>query len=307
MIEKRSLRQKIIRALKKQGFKINPHVRPAGSSKRTYRRVQRLARLEQLAKHKSFLSRNLNAIKDFCRDGTEITPDKIQLELREVKAGSFEEIMFRWWNFIWWSIPYQRAYGRQIRFLLWDKTHDSPFGLIGLQSPPLKMAVRDKFLGIPNKDLDIWANRAMHAQRLGALPPYNELLGGKMVALSLTCNTIRRAYQNKYKDYISIINERQIDPHLLFITTTSAFGKSSIYNRLKYNGQLVGECLGFTKGTGSFHIPEKLYVEILQFLEAKGIDTTRHYGHGPSRKIKLISQGLRQLVLREYEFHGIKR
>jgi len=303
----RKLRERIIQVLKEQGFKINPHVSPKGRSKTTYRRIQQKARFEQLSLHKNFLVDSIKKVKNYCRDGSEIIPKRISLELKEVQSGSFEEILFRWWNLIWWSIPFQRSYGRQMRFLLWDTTHDAPFGLICLQSPVLKMAVRDKWLGLPNDELDIWVNRSMNAQRVGALPPYNELLGGKMVALTLSCNEIRENYRRKYKNYISIIKGRKLKPDLLFITTTSAFGRSSLYNRLKYNGEIVAECLGFTQGSGSFHIPEELYVEILKFLASKGIDVTRGYGHGPSRKLRLISLGLHYLGLPSFEYHGIKR
>ncbi len=303
----RKLRVRIIQVLKEQGFKINPHVSPRGCSKTTYRRIQQKARLEQLTLHKNFLVDSITKVKDYCRDGSEIDPQKISLELREVQSGSFEEILFRWWNLIWWSIPFQRSYGRQMRFLLWDTTHNAPFGLICLQSPVLKMAVRDRWLELPKEDLDIWVNKSMHAQRVGALPPYNELLGGKMVALALTCNEIREAYRKKYKNAVTILEKRKFKPELLFITTTSAFGKSSIYSRLKYNGEIVAMSLGYTQGSGTFHIPEGLYQEILDFLSQKGIDTNRGYGHGPSRKLKLISLGLKYLGLSNYEYHGIKR
>jgi len=301
------LREKIIDVLRDQGFKINPHVRPAGCSKRTYRRIQSKARLEQLALHKKFLQEKLSKVKNYCRDGRDIDPDKISVELREVLSGSLEEILFRWWNLVWWSIPYQRSYGRQMRFILWDAAHDMPFGLILLQSPVLKMSVRDKYLEIPKEELDLWVNRSMHAQRVGALPPYNEILGGKMVALALTANEIREVYERKYNSYKSILKERIIEPDLLFITTTSAFGRSSLYNRLKYNGEIVAESLGYTKGSGTFHIPEELYLEILEFLSKKGIDVSRGYGHGPSRKLKLISLALKYLNLPKFEYHGIQR
>lgn len=303
----KELRKKIIQVLKEQGFKINPHVRPAGCSKRTYRQIQSHARLKQLALHKRFLQENLIKAKNYCRDGKDIDPYKISLELREVSSGSLEEILFRWWNLVWWSIPYQRSYGRQMRFLLWDATHDMPFGLILLQSPVLKMGVRDKYLEIPKEELDFWVNKSMHAQRVGSLPPYNELLGGKMVALALTANEIRETYKRKYNSSKTIIKGRFIEPELLFITTTSAFGKSSLYNRLKYNGELVAESLGYTKGSGTFHIPEELYLEILEFLAKKGIDTSRGYGYGPSRKLKLISLAFRYLHLPKFEYHGIHR
>lgn len=307
MYKQKILRKKIISVLEEQGFKINPHVKPFGSSKGTLRQIQKKARLEQISYHKKFLKEYFSLAKTYCRDGKDITPQDIELQLREVKSDSFEEILFRWWNFIWWSIPYQRSYGRQMRFVLWDKTHDASFGLISLKSPVLKMSVRDNSLGIPKDELDIWVNRSMSAQRVGALPPYNELLGGKMVALALTSNEIKEAYREKYKDYISIIKGRKLKPDLLFITTTSAFGKSSLYNRLKYNDETVAECLGYTKGSGTFHIPEELYMELLDFLKDKGVDVNRGYGCGPSRKLKLISVSLKYLGLSKFEYHGIKR
>ncbi len=303
----RKLRERIIQVLKEQGFKINPHVRPAGYSKTTYRQIQQKARFEQLSLHRNFLVDSFKKVKNYCRDGSEIIPERISLELREVQSGSFEEILFRWWNLMWWSIPFQRSYGRQMRFLLWDTAHDAPFGLICLQSPVLKISVRDNYLDIPKDELDIWINKSMNAQRVGALPPYNELLGGKMVALTLTCNEIRYAYRRKYENAITILQNRKLKPELLFITTTSAFGKSSMYNRLKYNEEIVAMSLGYTQGSGTFHIPEELYQEILDFLSQKGIDVARGYGHGPSRKLKLISLGLKYLGLSSYEYHGIKR
>jgi len=303
----RRLRKKIVQALGEQGFKINPHVRPIEHSKIGYRQIQQKAKLEQLSLHKNFLMESTEKVREYCRDGSEITPEDISLELREVQPDSLEEILFRWWNLIWWSIPYQRSYGRQMRFILWDTTHNAPFGLIGLQSSVLKMSVRDSYLGMPKDELDIWINKSMTAQRVGALPPYNELLGGKMVALVLTCNEIRDAYRRKYQNSVSIIKGRKLEPDLLFIVTTGAFGKSSLYNRLKYHGEVVVECLGYTQGSGSFHIPEKLYEEILELLKNRGVDVSRGYGHGPSRKLKLISLGLKYLELPNFEYHGIKR
>lgn len=307
VINEEVLREKIINVLEQQGFKINPHVRPWESNKEAYKAVQQRSRFEQISHHKEFLQECFEHAKVYCRDGRDIVPKEIKLELREVKTDSFEEILFRWWNLIWWSIPYQRSYGRQMRFLLWDSIHDTPFGLIGLQSPVLKMSVRDNALEIPKDELDIWVNKSMNAQRVGALPPYNELLGGKMVALTLTSNEIRDTYKRKYERYTTLIKRRQLEPVLLFVTTTSAFGKSSLYKRLKYKNEVVAECLGYTQGSGSFHISEELYKEILKFLVDKGIDVTRGYGHGPSRKLKLLSVGLRYLGLPSFEFHGIER
>jgi len=305
---KQELRNKILKILEEQGFKISDKcIKPADSSKLAYHNIHTISKFEKTSQHKKFIQSYLNKAKKYCRDGRNIDPAKISLELREVQPRSFEENLFKWWNLVWWSIPYQHPYGRQMRFFLWDTAHDAPFGLIYLQSPILRMSVRDKALGIPKEELDLWINKSMYAQRVGALPPYNDLLGGKMVALALSSNEIRDVYKKKYALYRTLIKKRIIDSNLLFITTTSAFGKSSLYNRLKYKGEVVAERLGYTKGSGSFHIPDDIYQKILELLSCNGVDITRGFGHGPSKKLRFISRGLSYLGLSKYAYHGVKR
>ena len=198
-----------------------------------------------------------------------------------------------------------------MRFILWDEYHDAPFGLIGLQSPPLASSVRDNYLGLNNGNREYWINQSMYGQRIGALPPYNELLGGKMVALALISNEIRKAYEKKYKNRKTLLKKREIPNRLLFITTTSAYGRSSVYERIKYKGEKVSIFLGFTSGAGTFHLPQELYEELLLFLQQEGINTKRGYGTGPSRKLKLVDLGFKKLGLKNltgsYVFHNIKR
>lgn len=290
-----------------QGFLINPHVHPDGDTKEVYKSVQEKARLERIKEHKEFLVKHVNEVKKFLRNGGDINPEKIELKLHEIKPDSLEENLFRWWNLIWWSIPYERSYGRRMRFLLWDVTHDAPFGLIGFHSPPLRVAIRDNALGISKEMRDWWVNMSLSAQRVGALPPYNELLGGKMVALSLTANEVRETYRERYKNRLSTIRGRYLPANLLFVTTTGAFGKSSLYNRLKYEEQSVVEFLGYSRGSGAFHILETLYKEILEFLRNEGINVERGYGHGSSRKRQLLNIAFRLVGLSSFEYHGIER
>ncbi|HOM39376.1 MAG TPA: DUF4338 domain-containing protein [Bacteroidales bacterium] len=306
-MHREELKNRLIDALKAQGFKINPHVQPTTQNKFTYRYLQQTSRLEQISFHKKFLKANAKKVKEFLLNINNFNPHNIDLELREVKPDSIEELIFKWWNLVWWSVPYQRAYGRQMRFVLWDIGHNAPFGFIGLQSPVLKMAVRDNYLNIPKDELDLWVNKSMQAQRLGALPPYNYLIGGKMTALAMTSNELRKCYREKYKNYKTEIQGRIIEPELLFITTTSAFGKSSIYNRLKYKNQPVAKSLGYTKGAGSFHIPENLYKEIREFLKDNGVNVSTTFGNGPSRKIKLLYTAFRLLKVPDYSYHNLKR
>lgn len=304
-----SLRNDLKESLRQQGFIVNGDDKLAltTKTKEEMRNIQIAAKEGITKEHKDFITRKAKLAKQYSLNGNDIDPERIRLEIRLVQPGSQDELLFRWWNLTWWSMPYQRPYGRQIRFIIWDIVHNAPFGLISLQSPILKQAVRDKSLEIPNETLDYWVNRSMYAQRVGALPPYNELIGGKMVALSLISNEIRTAYHEKYYKRKTIMAERNIEPELLFITTTSAFGKSSIYNRLKYNQDIVAEKLGYTEGYGSFQIPDELYERLLVYLTDIGENAERGYGNGPSRKLKLINLACRKLGLANYSYHGIKR
>ena len=303
------LRIDLQESLRKQGFIIHQQEKLVISSntKEEIKKIQLTAKNEITNEYRKFVLNNVKKISQNLISGSSINPQNISLEIRQVLSGTLDEVLFRWWNLTWWSMPYQRPYGRQMRFLIWDTTHNAPFGLISLQSPILKQAVRDKNLEIPSKNLDYWVNRSMYAQRVGALPPYNELLGGKLVALSLISNEIRDAYQCKYYDKTSIMAERKIESELLFITTTSAFGRSSMYNKLKYRDDVVAEKLGYTEGYGSFQISDDLYERLIDYLESIGENIARGYGNGPSRKLKLIQLACRKLGLANYTYHGIKR
>jgi intein-encoded DNA endonuclease-like protein len=94
-MKKHEILKRIMSVLEEQGFKINPHVRPRGESKVTFKQIQQKARLEQISYHNRFLKKYFDLAKSYCRDGKDINPDNIELELLEVKSDSLEEILFR--------------------------------------------------------------------------------------------------------------------------------------------------------------------------------------------------------------------
>lgn len=306
-IDEGVLRNKIVESLKSQGFAINPHLRPKNDEKDTLKRIHEQKRKEQLRLHKNFLIKNVEEIKKYSTSGKELEPENIDLELIEVKPSSFYSKLFFWWNLVWWSIPYDKPIGRQMRFILWDNYHNAPFGLFSLQSPPLRSSVRDNFLGLDSKNVEHWINQSLYGQRIGALPPYNELLGGKMVAMSLTSNEVRDSYAKKYQNKKTILQKQILPNRLLFLTTTSAYGKSSVYERIKYKNEMVSQFIGFTAGSGTFQLPEDLYRACLEYLEQNNINIERGYGTGPSRKMKLTATAFRHLGIPEYSYHNIRR
>lgn len=304
-----NLKNNITTILKKQGYIVKPDgifvLKNDGREEK--RKAHKFAKAERVKKNEQFLRDKIPFIKEHIIDGSNLDISKIDPEIIEVKSGSKEEDFFRWWNIIWWSLPYEHAYGRQMRFVVWDKYHNAPIGLIGLQSPILSWNARDKYLGIKPEERDFWVNQSLNAQRVGALPPYNEIRGGKLIALLMTADIIRKKFQKKYRDQKTLILGRKLPSNLLFITTTGAYGKSSVYNRLKFREEKVSEFVGYTQGSGTFHIPNALYEDLVLYLKKRGFDTERGFGNGPSRKLRLIDQALQLLGFASGITHGIKR
>ena len=302
------LRGKIIRLLTKSGFDVQRQIAPQDHTKHTYRAIQAAAKRDQMTDHHKFLMRFANKARDYCINGSDIDPDRIRPELRPVgPGGSFESNMMLWWNLVWWSMPYQASYGRRIRYMIWDAHHDAPIGMFILQSPLLRLKARDDCLNIGGPDACVMVNQSMSAQRVGAIPPYNQLIGGKMAALAMTANEVRDHYAQKYDGVRTIIENRILEPRLLFITTTGAFGKSSMYDRLKYRGESVAEPVGSTAGNGSFHVPDCIAREVYAMLRMNGVDTAAGFGHGSSRKMRLLSVGFKRLGLDGFTNHGLRR
>lgn len=102
----------------------------------------------------------------------------------------------------------------------------------------------------------------------GAIPPYNEILGGKLVALLATSPQVVHDYKERYADKASEIASRLKGKpvcrpaDLVYVGTTSLYYVgSSQYNRLKIPGSvfdtdfdIVWKRLGMTIGFGTMHI-----------------------------------------------------
>lgn len=302
------LKKDVRNILKRQGYLVRTNGFILRNQElETKRQVHDIAKIERISHYADFIQKKSKVIEKYLIDGDKIDIQKIQPRIVEVKENSEMETIFRWWNLVWWSLPHEKAYGRQMRFVVWDDYHNAPIGLIGLQSPILSWEVRDKYLGIGSEKRDFWVNQSLSAQRLGALPPYNYILGGKLVALLLTSDIIRKKFNLKYKNQKTLMKGRILPANLLFITTTGAYGKSSVYTRLKTSTEWIAKFIGYSKGSGTFHIPNTMYQNFLKFLGKKHYNIKTGYGNGPSRKLRLINQALEFLGFHEGTTHGVKR
>ena len=144
----------------------------------------------------------------------------------------------------------------------------------------------------------------------GALAPYNELLGGKLVSLLLCSPEIVRQYKRRYAEQPSVIassikGEAVIrEPDLVVLCTTSLYGGgSSQYNRVKVLAEVVGgaagqfiqyEKLGESKGYGSYHFcGETLHVLGLLLARCQnGLRINSIFGEGVNPLMRKLRQGL---------------
>lgn len=160
----------------------------------------------------------------------------------------------------------------------------------------------------------------------GALPPYNEILGAKLVAMLLTSPKVINDYGKRYGKQPSIIASsvagRSIvrDSNLAFITTTSLYGqRPNQYDRLKVPcHELIEEnkftieykYLGQTEGIGTFHFSNKTMHSLESLVSGESVQKVNSvFGEGANPRMRKIRDGLTVLgvAAEEILMHGTPR
>ena len=248
----------------------------------------------QLTQAQKWIRKAWQSRKDKFADGSEVDPARINPQLIPVVTKEHQDL-FRLARYHW-SMPYSKGYGRRLRFLIIDQSNDKLIGILGLQSAPIDFAPRDSRIDYPQGRKTEMVNQTMDAFTLGAVPPYNRLLGGKLIVCAAASREIADAYREKYACVTTLIASRNLPAELALITTTSAFGRSSIYNRVFYHDdvkrRLLCQPLGNTKGYGTFHL-QGVYPEIKKFLLQIGhADVNNGFGKGRSTGPKPVTKNV---------------
>jgi hypothetical protein len=144
----------------------------------------------------------------------------------------------------------------------------------------------------------------------GAIPPYNALLGGKLVAMLMASPDIALFYERKYGCSPSIIASSMAGkpvvrkPRLVLLGTTSLYGvSSSQYNRIRIPAAEAGgqihaslsyELLGRSLGYGSYHLSATTVteIEVLLAQSQNGRRVNSIFGEGVNPRIRKIRDGL---------------
>lgn len=194
-----------------------------------------------------------------------------------------------------WSVPVTTGYGRRIRYFVFDQQNEKLIGIVGLCDPVIGLGIRDiNSIGWTKDQKMQRLYNCMTAYILGAIPPYNQILGSKLVALTLMFPEIKETFYQKYKDSVSIIKGEKKNPYLVYIDTLGAFGKSAIYTKL-INWKFVG----YTKGESHLHITANGSWELIKQVVPAEVFNTYKYGQGPNWKMRILKSGLRELGLSE--------
>lgn len=280
--------------------------------KEYYRRLHEHARMEALKSHQVWISKAWPKLRSVFADPKMLNAKRVKPSLVLVQTQRERDI-FRLAQ-LTWSLPFSGGYGRRLNYLIWDSTHDALIGVLGLQSPPLVLPARDREYPIPYADKPKLVNQTMDGYIVGAVAPYAELLGGKLAVLAAASFDVRRDYRDRYRGRKTQIEDRVLPATLVAVTTLSAYGRSSMYNRVSAgarDGQVVWatESLGSCEGWGTLHFSPALYKGMKAFHAHLLPDMMLHgFGTGPKIKQQVVKRVLRTLRLQEsFVRHNVKR
>jgi hypothetical protein len=252
-------------------------------------------------------------IREFA-DGDEVVPEAIDPFVIPVHTPQ-EADLFRYAS-LQWSVPVSSGYGRRTRFLVRDRHNGKLIAIFALGDPVISQSARDSVIGWTTQQRNQRLYSVYDAFVLGAVEPYRQLLGGKLAALMTLSNEVRSVLVRKYEGNQTAIAGQQKDPTPALITTTSALGRSSIYNRLTFEGTRMFHSVGFTKGYGHFHFSDDLFAELRSYVnevaeadpDQSGRVQANRYGNGPNWKFRVIRNALQLLeVPASLLQHNLKR
>lgn len=267
-------------------------------------------RLALIRKKRDFLNEFEAIALGHLASGKDVDPAAINPEVVVVQSEAEHQLFV--YATLHWSVPVTGGYGRRTRFLVRDRQNGKLIGVFALSDPVYNLGVRDKDIGWIEKQKKQLLYRVLDASVIGAMQPYSDLIGGKLVALAAVSKQTLSVIEAKYRGRETHIEKRVLDQtRPVLITTTSALGRSSIYNRLRTPGRQFFRSVGVTKGYGHFEMPDALFDRLIMVLKEDANEKVRayEYGQGPSWRMRTTRVGLEylgiepDLVLR----HGIQR
>lgn len=253
------------------------------------RKSMEVKRKEAITKKGGWIASHHNLVRENLANGDEVWQSEIIPGI-EVCRTQHQFDIFRMFRY-YWSSPYSEYVGRRIKLIIRDKALPNKpiIGLAALGSSIIHIPDRDNWIGWDKPTRTNNLVYTMDAYVLGALPPYNHLLGGKLISYMIASNEVREIYQNKYKNAVTNISKRKAND-LACIFTTSLYGKSSQYNRVKFQNDILYKYIGETKGYGTLHLTDETFNAMRNLLDQRNIDISNEFGDGPIWRMRVIRE-----------------
>ncbi len=270
--------------IKRNNIEVVP---PQNYNKEIVRESMAFRRSEIISKNRSWINKNIDLARSNLASGYSVIKSEI-IPCISVCKTQEDFDLFRLLRY-YWSSPYSDYVGRRIKLIIRDVGLPSKpiIGIAALGSPIIHIPERDNYIGwnklIRTRNLV----KTMDLYVLGAVPPYNLLLGGKLISYLIASNELRRIYNNKYRGRRTLISNI-ISNQLIGLFTTSLYGRSSQYNRIKYNNRLLYTPIGDTLGYGSLHLSDETFMQMRLLLETNKIYIGHNFGEGPNWRVRLI-------------------
>ena len=208
-------------------------------------------------------------------------------------------------------MPVSQGFGRRLRFLVKDRQNGQLIGLFALGDPVFNLSARDNWIGWTYEDRKDRLVHVMDAYVVGAVPPYSQLIGGKLVAALMGSEEVKKVYERKYFGRKAVISKKENRAHLVLLTTTSALGRSSLYNRLALPNGPRFLRIGETRGFGHFHLSGEVFEQMRSYLKAIGhpYASGNRFGMGPNWRMRVARTALEKIGLDADDIlkHGIAR
>ena len=304
-----NVRRKILRALEESGFSIIDGKSLFVPEQKDFIRDVHQSSVKFLRdKKKEFIEKvDCDFVDKYIIDGSELDVPNIQPKLVPI-FDKTQNSLFNWIK-LHWSIPISAGYGRRLRYLVMDHSNSAVIGIIGLSDPVYGLKDRDRYIGWSHYTRKSMLKHMMDAFVLGAVPPYSKLLGGKLVASLLMSSRILEDFRKKYKGRKTLISGEEFDGRLAAITTASALGKSSIYDRINVPGSSRFIHVGWSSGSGEFQFFNGVYDDIFKIAHHNAEHLkNRKWGNGVRNRRTVILTGLEILGLPDkLLYHNIKR
>jgi hypothetical protein len=142
----------------------------------------------------------------------------------------------------------------------------------------------------------------------GAVPPYGEMLGGKLVAMLMASPQVLRDYQQRYggqpSEIVSRLAGRPVvrPADLVFLGTTSLYHVgSSQYERIKIpvsgRAAVAYQRIGYTEGYGSTSLSGETSAVLRELVfRSEGMRRVNNvFGEGVSPRLRMIRDGLAEV------------